>query len=1444
MSKLRKMFFKGRMNKSTDERHSPKGEHTDALNIRINSVSVDGMYIAKTALGNSLVASPAPEGISLSDSAVGIGSFEDKEFDRIFVFVHDPSSSSSSGVMDLIYSYNVNNGSIDYNLVSIDDGTGATTMGFTPDMVITEFELIENELYFITPGKGLMVIDTNVIYGTDSTVDQFSIYDILVIKRPPLNSPSIELLNVSDTDDYLLERFVCYGYRYKYANNKYSATSQFKFPAFLPGAFQISYETFNNEGMRNSFNAVKLLVNSGASDVIGVDILMKDSTDNLIKVIERVDKVKDGIVDNTEISYVFSGNKLFNILPQSEILRLNDAVPTFANTMTRVGGRLMYSDYTEGFNMVDKNNNKFNSTFSTSLISATPNRESIDSETYGGYYAIDGSGLGSPACRFEMDLDGVELTKGSYIRASVTIEHYDFEGDPPYPTDTPGPFTISLEFYLSRDYSSPYVLASSDEFKAAVGTTGNVATMTNACTAAPMSFTDLLNCTMPETLSGLTKVSSGINTRGDGSQIITYPSSSDIVIQIPLFVYVDDVATPTQTVWSILQITDVSVIIQNDVNSRSLHSDWEYEALMVYMDEFGRSSFPVPSDNNTVKIPFANSSEKNSIRVTIPDTMRPPKWASKFKFVLRSNKSGYQTIYSYLVYKEGTATFFLIEGENAAKVEIGDELIVKSDMSGPMTTKRSVKILEKEVFEADKFEVGSPSGAYMKVIANDFNTEIPPDSIIIVGTKRDSRTPGTGAAGANDYPFLAYPINSTNITPGTRIRFEFNIGRRGYSGGCGAESYRLNKTFISKGSYTDLKEWWDSEDVNFDDNSAYVTGSEVENTWTYDNTLVSRAGVPVIGDLPQVANENKVRFAIDSSTGQNYMLIRSGTPGCTGAFESDKRASSIDFRMDIIKGGSSIIFETKPSYVNEDIYYEGNQSFDILSDAHLGSVQDQVIGTQPSIIDLNFFNCFSFGNGAESYRIDDSVTGREFTLGERVYGTQSGEFKEVKRTSDITYSGVFNDESNVNKLNEFNAGLLNFKRLEEKFGPVAKISGRASDILVLQQDKISYVLFGKNLLSDAVGGGPITSVPEVLGTIIPRLEDIGCSNRESFSTYGALKSFVDTKRGIVVELKGGGYSSEQLSVIVNGMGGYFRDLMIENDNKLFLGAYDKFNKEYVLHTNETDKPGFTPVYNCGSSRSLEVVAGKNQVYDVDFGAAVGEAIIEYTVGILADTIEVSIEYNGVTYTSGLTDSSGSISFSKTLPSVELGTVTVLSSSGTANVIVKSNCVLASTLSVRTIVLTSNTDVNKNAHVGYSWDKNGYISPDILDEVTFPSTTSSINRSLDKTRTGKQGTPSIPVQQADIKMFVKNNPSDGFVFDPAKHKMYWMRTDLNLTDSQLISSTNDGSPILQDSAGNNYYLIDLLTATGSTLYLIFDLRENTSLSLCYSTVSAFDACCNC
>ena len=104
---------------------------------------------------------------------------------------------------------------------------------------------------------------------------------------------------------------------------------------------------------------------------------------------------------------------------------------------------------------------------------------------------------------------------------------------------------------------------------------------------------------------------------------------------------------------------------------------------------------------------------------------------------------------------------------------------------------------------------------------------------------------------------------------------------------------------------------------------------------------------------------------------------------------------------------------------------------------------------------------------------------------------------------------MFNDESNVNRLNEFNLrSSLILKPLEETYGDVEILFARETDILVLQEDKISYVLAGKNLLSDSTGGGAVTSVPEVLGTQIARIEDYGISNHpESFAEFGQTNIF-------------------------------------------------------------------------------------------------------------------------------------------------------------------------------------------------------------------------------------------------------------------------------------------------------------------------------------------------
>jgi len=55
--------------------------------------------------------------------------------------------------------------------------------------------------------------------------------------------------------------------------------------------------------------------------------------------------------------------------------------------------------------------------------------------------------------------------------------------------------------------------------------------------------------------------------------------------------------------------------------------------------------------------------------------------------------------------------------------------------------------------------------------------------------------------------------------------------------------------------------------------------------------------------------------------------------------------------------------------------------------------------------------------------------------------------------------------------------------------PIQLLFARETDVLTLQEDKISYVLSGKNLLSDAGTGNLLQSVPEVLGTQIARIEE-------------------------------------------------------------------------------------------------------------------------------------------------------------------------------------------------------------------------------------------------------------------------------------------------------------------------------------------------------------------
>ena len=192
--------------------------------------------------------------------AICIGAFEDGTNETIYWFLHDPtfSASSNTNKLDLILSFNTQTSTTTYHVISMDDGDGVnTTLNFNPTYLITGVNKVEDLLFFTDDINPPRRINITKSYGepTVADVDTITSEELLVIKKPPSQSPSVDLsYNENITSTFLEERLICFAYRWRYADNEYSATSQFSAPAFSPQNFNFTTESFLNEGMINEYN--------------------------------------------------------------------------------------------------------------------------------------------------------------------------------------------------------------------------------------------------------------------------------------------------------------------------------------------------------------------------------------------------------------------------------------------------------------------------------------------------------------------------------------------------------------------------------------------------------------------------------------------------------------------------------------------------------------------------------------------------------------------------------------------------------------------------------------------------------------------------------------------------------------------------------------------------------------------------------------------------------------------------------------------------------------------------------------------------------------------------------------------------------------------------------------------------------------------------------------
>ena len=248
----------------------------------------------------------------------------------------------------------------------------------------------------------------------------------------------------------------------------------------------------------------------------------------------------------------------------------------------------------------------------------------------------------------------------------------------------------------------------------------------------------------------------------------------------------------------------------------------------------------------------------------------------------------------------------------------------------------------------------------------------------------------------------------------------------------------------------------------------------------------------------------------------------------------------------LLTSNNPAIFETEPKEaVDLDLYYQASDSL--------------AIANYNNPVELEWYNCFSYGNGAESNRIRDDYNAVTIDKGATVSSILADPYGEERKGSGFIFSQIYNSTSGINRLNQFIQAQPITKDLNPVYGTIQKLHARDTDLITLCEDKCFRVLANKDALFNADGNSNITSNNNVLGQATPYAGEFGISkNPESFADYGFRLYFTDKNRGTVLRL-----SRDGLTEISNkGMGDFFADVLKINNN--LLGTYDADNGLYNL----------------------------------------------------------------------------------------------------------------------------------------------------------------------------------------------------------------------------------------------------------------------------------------
>jgi hypothetical protein len=1160
MAEITNSFVAAIMNKDMDERIVPSNSYRDALNIDIDVSEGSDAGSAQNKLGNTKIGNlEAITGFNpVTALARTIGSTTNEKDNVIYWLI-------ASDKFDGIYEFSEETGAI-VRVLQSNKLTPSTPskLNFSKSYIVTGFNFVDGFLYWsdgYNPPRKINISRAKSYSVDDDRIDD----DIDVILEPPLNSPTIKLSNDIDKPNNIEEKFVYFAYRYKYIDNQLSSLSPFSAVAFNPKDFELDFAAGNNKSMVNNFNTATVTFKTGNRNVKEIQLIMRDTRNINASLVETFNKQDLNIDDNSFYSFAFNNNKTYTTITPDQISRLFDNVPLSAKAQEFVGNRIMYGNYTQ-FQNID---------------------EPIDINL--NYISVDNISQSAPIQTFKSDRDYemaiVYLDKYGRMTTPLTSENntiyipatksnkgnslqLEIKNNPPswatnyrlYIKQSKGQYynIFPLYMYVSGEYRY-FLINESDRDKIPVGDYLIFKSVSNGPTFSNKKYKVLELKPQLANFEGIQGAQAGLYFK------VKANSNSDLSQGGTVLWYEDGYGVDKN--FSADQFNTLGF------NTNAVKQNQAYiENPIYYGDNNGTNILSVVNNNSTAQ---------NDNRITI-------KADSATTFIWTNSINGSTGWSSPIAITLNTpiqvGTYFQV---NFSAYPVFNDMW-KINIRGYQTTAIT------NYFGGTGLFSNSP---YVSLTPNtNSDLEILPGDIITISIQQ---TPDPSFTYSKTFYANAKYNNIEEwfVESGSYLLFDSNIGsdsnnisfRRGFS-----TSYSQNG-------------------VNYDELTSYYPLNTVQSIYNYPVYMVIR-----MQDAPG-DDFNRASGSISIKRSENIILAETAPREIDidiyhelsktfNIYEGNHltRWSYKDFTFNslgtnlgqLVPGSEPTAGEFPHGFeIGDKVYVSSaninNNPYEVVDvvdqynivinlpfpgpgPAVPGSVSynsfdvDQTVSNSAKIqinnteIDNSDFNAWSYKNALETYRIRDDFNKPTLEYSLRAMATVD-EYKRKSSKNSICYSGTYGENTNINRLNEFNLSNANFKYLDSEYGSIQKLHARDTNLVVFQEDKVSEVLYGKNLLSDSVGGGSIVSIQEVLGTQVAYPGEWGISlNPESFSKFGTDIYFSDSKRGIVLQMSG-----NQVSRISdNFMTDYFRDLMMSSQYTQKLGAYDPHNNLYTLSSND------------------------------------------------------------------------------------------------------------------------------------------------------------------------------------------------------------------------------------------------------------------------------------